>query len=132
MRILKCQACQNTWIYTGDLPDSCICSLCGTTVRIARAEVVIRWGADPGAPLIENMAVPIIDVYDRMVCLAFLVASEDGRHTRTLFISPRVQADLGISPRDLVATLPSDRGAAVPSGCYPLSPAIQDRLCAAF
>lgn len=137
MRILKCQTCRNTWIYTGDLPDACICSICRTTVRLGRAQVTIRWAARPRSPsprwpVPGDTAVAFVDVYDRTISLAFLVAAEDGTHARTLIVPPRVLDDLGIPQQALTDAVLAAGGDAVRSGRYPISPAIRDCLRPAF
>lgn len=131
MRLLKCQTCRNTWLYTGGYTEFCTCSMCRTTVRLARATVAIRW--DTNLPPTEgNTAVPFIDVYDRTLSLAFEVASEDGVHTRTIFVPPRVLNDLGLLQQDLIDAVLAAGGNTVRSGRYPISPAIRDRIQSAF
>lgn len=137
MRILKCQTCRNLWIYTGDLPDACICSMCRTTVRYGRAQVAIRWMdclrlPDADQPVQGNTAIPFIDVYDRTINLAFLVAAEDGTHARTLIVPPRILDELGIPQQALTDAVIAAGGDAVRSCCYPISPEIRECLMPAF
>jgi hypothetical protein len=140
MKVLKCHKCRYVWLYTGQSATHCICpaSPCRTTVRFTRQEVPIRWDLTPAAvPTLPptdlgGVAYPFIDVYDRAASIGIQVYSDDGLNTRTLYIPPDLQEDLGIPDPALYAAVLAAGGDMVVSGRYPIPPPLLEKIRPAF